>query len=354
MKIGILLTIYNCDKYVDEVLEPWFRLKEKYNFVFAVNSGMFADYLTLGLPNRNEKTLELLSKYELDFQVTTKGKNLLKEDDSRNTCLNFLKNQNCDLIWYLDGDEAFTSDQIENILDYINKNPEPDYFTLCFKNLTFKEHLFTDYFRESIFRTDRHGGINHYYFDSFLSYNDGTRLPQAIGMEIPKPVAYIKHYSWLTDDTRTKDKIIYQRMRYCGEDGQLAEDCRCAFDWNEQKDTLEFSKSFHECRNLEIPTLHEVLTNYSTDVTIRYSRRQNAFHFERLERIMKVDVQIFNGDTGDYLYHSFLDMQPGLTYFIGIMPPISFDADPDFYNFQIKMYENKRLIHNQKLHLKLR
>ena len=91
MKIGILLTIYNCDKYVNDCLDPWFKLKNKYNIVFAVNSGMFADYQTLGLPFRNEKTLELLSEYDLDFQVTTKGTNLLFEDDSRNTCLNFLK-----------------------------------------------------------------------------------------------------------------------------------------------------------------------------------------------------------------------------------------------------------------------
>ena len=93
MKIGVLLTVYNCDNYIDAVLEPWFKLKEKYNMVFAVNSGMFKDYVSLGIPYRNQPTLDKLSKWDFDFQVTTKGTNLLGEDDSRNTCLDYLKKQ---------------------------------------------------------------------------------------------------------------------------------------------------------------------------------------------------------------------------------------------------------------------
>ena len=73
MKIGVLLTVYNCDKYIDAVLEPWFKLKEKYNIIIAVNTGMFKDYISLGIPYRNEATLEKLSKWDFDFQVTTKG-----------------------------------------------------------------------------------------------------------------------------------------------------------------------------------------------------------------------------------------------------------------------------------------
>jgi hypothetical protein len=354
MKIGVLLTVYNCDNYIDAVLEPWFKLKEKYNMVFAVNSGMFKDYVSLGIPYRNQPTLDKLSKWDFDFQVTTKGTNLLGEDDSRNTCLDYLKKQDCDLIWYLDGDEEFTESQIENILDYIVRNPTYDHYTLSFKNLTFTDNLFTDYYRESIFRTDRHGGISHYFFDSFLIYNDGTITQNASGLEIPKNVAHIKHYSWLNSDTRSRDKIPYQKWRYTGSDGSLDENCRCAFEWNEEKQQLEFSKDFYQCRYMEIPTLHEELSCFTNDVTIRYSRRQNAFHFEKVERNMDVDVEIYNGETGQYLYGSTLNMIKGITYFIGILPEIAFDLDPNFYNFQVKMYEGTRLIHNEKIHLKLR
>lgn len=354
MKIGVLLTVYNCDKYIDAVLEPWFKLKERYNIVISANSGMFKDYQTLGLPYRNKETLEKLSKWDLDFQVTTKGTNLLGEDESRNTCLNYLKKQDCDLIWYLDGDEQFTSNQIENILEYVKKNPEYDHYTLCYKNLTFTENLFIDYHRESIYRTDRHGGISHYYFDSFLTYNDGTTTKEALGLEVPKNVAHIKHYSWLNSDTRSQDKIPYQKWRYCGSDGLLEENCRCSFEWDDETQQLQFSKDFYECRNMEIPTVHEELTCFTNDVTIRYSRKQNAFHFERVERVMDVDVEIYNGETGQYLYGSTLNMIKGLTYFIGILSEIAFDYDPYLYNFQVKMYEGSKLIHNERIHLKQR
>ena len=63
-------------------------------------------------------------------------------------------------------------------------------------------------------------------------------------MEIPKSVAHIRHNSWLSSDVRSQDKIIYQRYRYCGEDGQRPVHCRCTFEWNDNEDKLEFSKSF--------------------------------------------------------------------------------------------------------------
>ena len=63
-------------------------------------------------------------------------------------------------------------------------------------------------------------------------------------MEIPKSVAHIQHNSWLSSDVRSQDKIIYQRYRYCGEDGQRPVHCRCTFEWNDNEDKLEFSKSF--------------------------------------------------------------------------------------------------------------
>ena len=47
-------------------------------------------------------------------------------------------------------------------------------------------------------------------------------------------------------------------------------------------------------------------------------------------------------------------MTKGVTYFIGILPEISFDVDPNFHNFQVKIYEHSKLIHNEKIHLKFK
>ena len=62
MKIGVLLTAYNCEDYIDDCLEPWLKLRDEYNFVIACNSGMFKDYLELDILEKNEGTLNKLIK----------------------------------------------------------------------------------------------------------------------------------------------------------------------------------------------------------------------------------------------------------------------------------------------------
>ena len=52
MRIGVLLTAYNCESYIDDCLEPWLKLRDEYNFVIACNSGMFKDYLEMGITEK--------------------------------------------------------------------------------------------------------------------------------------------------------------------------------------------------------------------------------------------------------------------------------------------------------------
>ena len=77
MKIGILLTCYNCESYVDRCIEPWTKLKDRHEIIFACNSGMFKDYFDLGIPENNKGTLEKLISHQLDFLVTIKQKRLV-------------------------------------------------------------------------------------------------------------------------------------------------------------------------------------------------------------------------------------------------------------------------------------
>ena len=354
-KIGVLFTVYNCEEYLTDSLNPWFELKEKYDIIFASNSGMFVDYLNLNLPYRNEETLNILNSYDLDFSVITKGKHLLGEDESRNMCLDYLKKKNCDFIWVVDGDEVYTKNQIINILEFVMKNPNYDYYSVNFKNLTIYKNLFLDYTHERIFRTNRHGGIDKFYFDNRFLYNDGTDSLSAMGIEIPKSVAHITHNSWLSYDSRTLDKITYQRFRYCGPTGDLPEDCRCTFEWDSVNDRLKFSENFHTCRGVEIPVLREEGSIYNTDFTINFSRKSNSFGVVKVERDIKSFFEIFNDDTNELIYSGNLSMVRGVNYYIA--PSLvfgNFDLQENFYTFKIKVYEHKKLIHNEKLHLKLK
>ena len=38
LKIGVLFTAYNCGNYINECLNPWFNLKNNFNFKFAINT----------------------------------------------------------------------------------------------------------------------------------------------------------------------------------------------------------------------------------------------------------------------------------------------------------------------------
>lgn len=251
-KIGLLLTAYNCENYIDSCINPWIKLKEKYNIKIAANSGMFSDYKLLGFENRNVATLNKLNQYTFDYFIKTDAENLLDEDSSRNKCLEYLINdQKCDLIWILDGDEIYTQEQIENIIAYVQKN-EALYYSVNFKNYIFTKDYSADYLPPRIFWTNKNSGIKNFYFDNHLTYHNGSLSEMFSSHEIPKYVAYVDHYCWLAEDSRTKEKIIYQNMRFAGE-----ENAKCSYEWDYDYNCLKFNENFYQKRNLQKPFIYD-------------------------------------------------------------------------------------------------
>ena len=251
-KIGLLLTAYNSENYINSCLDPWVKLKEKYNIEIAANSGMFSDYKALGFENKNQGTLDKLNQYKFDYFIKTDDQNLLDEDSSRNKCLNYLINeQNCDLIWVLDADEIYKGLEIENIINYVNKN-DALYYSVNFKNYIFTKDYSSDYSPPRIFWTNRNSGIKKFHFDNYITYNDNSVSEAFPHHEIPKNIAYVDHYSWLAEDSRTKEKIIYQNKRFAGE-----ENAKCAFVWDNNYDCLLFNEDFYQKRNLQKPFNYE-------------------------------------------------------------------------------------------------
>jgi hypothetical protein len=251
-KIGLLLTAYNCENYINPCLDPWIKLKEKYNIKIAVNSGMFSDYKALGFENRNQGTLDKLNKYKFDFFIKTDDQNLLDEDSSRNKCLDYLINdQHCDLIWILDADEIYKELEIKNIINYVNKN-DALYYSVNFKNYLFTKDYSSDYLPPRIFWTNKNSGIKNFYFDNHIKYNNGSASEIFPSHEIPKNIAYVDHYSWLAEDSRTKEKIIYQNKRFAGE-----ENAKCSFIWDDNYNCLLFNEDFYKKRNLQKPFNYE-------------------------------------------------------------------------------------------------
>lgn len=360
MKIGVLLTAYNCEKYIDKCLEPWLKLKDEYDFVIACNSGMFRDYLELGIPEKNQGTINKLITKQLDCLTIISGKNLIDEDHSRDISLDFLnggrfaRGTKCDLLIVIDGDEVFTEDNIRNILDFVMKNPDHDGYKINFKNHTIRENLFTyDYEHDRIYWMNRHGGIRRFFFDNRFEYGDHydgkSTYKYSDSLTIPKSVAYVDHYSWLSDDPRTKDKILYQRKRYHGINYEIPEEIRCAFEWNDEKDSLEFSKAFWSGRGLQIPILHEMQGSYSFEFKIEYNRFENKITIESFENSGDCVFEIFDINR-NHIYTCNINLNKGNYW---VMPSsYNYEADENFTGFYIQVSRNGELIHQENIYLR--
>ena len=353
MKIGILLTCYNCEAYVDKCIEPWMNLKDRYNFVFSCNSGMFKDYFDLGIPENNQVTLEKLIEHKLDFLVTTSGRNLLDEDSSRNLSLDFLKKQDCDLLVYLDGDEIYTETQIISILEFIQNNPEFDQYVICFKNYTINQDLFLNNFiRKSIYWMKRYGGINRFYFDQDFIYNDPNSIYTNTTV-IPREIAFVDHYSWLSDDPRTRIKIKYQNTRYVGHNSDIPENLRCSFVWDEKRNKLDFNKDFWDhFRREQIPILRKQIgANYTFDFELDFDRAENRINVINLKGIGSYEFVISDSNE-QHIYTTHLNLHPEITYWIAPSSYRFFNEEPETYYLEIFVSKDGNNVHTERLYLK--
>lgn len=353
MKIGILLTCYNCEVYVDRCINPWKNLSDKYEFVFSCNSGMFRDYFDLGIPENNQGTLEKLIEHKLDFLVTTSGRNLLDEDSSRNLCLDFLKKQECDLLIYLDGDEIYTEHQIVSILEFVENNQEYDHYSICFKNYTIEDGLFLNNFvRKSIYWMKRYGGINRFYFDTDFLYNDPVATYDNTAI-IPKQIAFVDHYSWISNDPRTKSKIKYQNKRYVGSSGDFPENLRCSYIWDPNKDKLDFNRDFWtSLGRTQIPVLRENIgENYTFDFELDFDRNQNILNVYNISSQGAYEF-IINDNYGQHIYTGHLDLYPLVNYWI--LPSTSrvFDTELETNYLEIHVSKDGQNVHSERLYLK--
>lgn len=341
MKIGVLLSAYNSENYIDDCLKPWMELKNDFDIYFACVSGMYKEYIDFGFKSRNKETLAKLAKYELDFLISTAGsKCLMDENGSKSAALNALKNQ-CDLVWILDSDEFYTKEQIKSIINYIKSTPEFDWYSVNFRNSIFEKNLWIDGFcPPRIFRTDRYDGISHFYFDNHIIYNNGEAFDSKPNCHIPRNIAWVKHYSWLNIDTRSKEKVKYQELRFSG---------NCGFTWDDVNEKLSFSDNYY--RDREKPILHETIEKVSDEFTINFVRSENKFYIQNVTKYQDLKFRFFNGQNGDLIYETLLGITPGVDYFC-YPSNINFHEIENFKKFRVEVLLDDKIIHNEFLHIK--
>lgn len=342
LKIGIIFTAYNVAPYLEKCLAPWFNLKNQINLKFAINSGMFSDYKKLGFTNKNAQTLEIINKYEFDYSMfPNENSFLLDEDDSRNYCLNYLQNhEKCDLIWFVDGDEIYREDEILNAIKFIEKTSDIDVYSVMFKNFTFNNMLHADFERINIYRTDRGKGLDRIYFDSHVIYNDGANYKEKSTCCIPKELLFIDHYSWLTDDTRTLEKIEYQKIRY---EGNNLDD-KCAYIIKNHD--LFFSKKFYDNRNESYPVLHEFSEINDTRFLIDYKYFEKKLYIylspKDKNRIDFLNLKLFDNTNNKLILDWSFDIFP----IIRLWHTCNLNGV-----YKLEISQNRKILHMENLYI---
>lgn len=251
-KFGIIFCGYNNEDTVEKALEPFL---DDDRFVVAAVSVPFAEYIdqdefedgTGGFLNQKFREGEI--KYFID------SPRYIKEHEARNLALDCLKREECQYYCMADGDELITKEQIENIIQFIEKDSESVWWRLSLKNYVFddKTYLKEPFCPPRIFRAKPDYLYNpSFYGDNDIQYFKSTGEPISYlylpNQTVPKETAWIKHLTWLNNKIG-KRKVGYQTERW-GENS-------CSFDWDEEKG-LHFNEEYFRMKGERLP---ETLTD---------------------------------------------------------------------------------------------
>lgn len=232
MRIGIIFVAFNSADLIDNCLSSWVDIKNSlpdHNFIYSCVSVPFDRFTVENIDN----TADIIkSKNIMDFMfVDSQAKS---EIAARGICLNYLKEQNCDLVWMVDSDEFYTVENIKNIINYIEKNEKFGWYKLCLKNKIGDRFLKEPFTPPRIFRVNfLPYKLGEFRDDNSMTYfYNGAEIPDLFVKNklIPKETAFIIHESWPNSE-RSKKKIDYQNNRKW----------TCNYIYNEKENKVEFN-----------------------------------------------------------------------------------------------------------------
>ncbi len=252
MRIGIIYVAYQAEDLVPASLTPWVEVKRAqlggHDYAICAVSVPFE-----GFPQDEERdrTRSILGAYaqrgEIDHVVV--GDKPHKETDARGAGLRWLMTQGVDVVWQVDADEVYTSEEIARIAAFVEANPFVTWFRLSLRNAVFTPTTYlVEPFTPSRIHRVRAGGYSLHSFcdDNDLLYGgtitrDLKRQDQFPLMTVPRSVAFVRHLSWLNDE-RSRKKVAYQTAR----------GWECSFRWDEATG-LQFNEAYYAKRGLPLP-----------------------------------------------------------------------------------------------------
>ena len=244
-KVGIVFCGFNVEPYVRKALEPFLRP----HFWVSAVSVPFKEYRSQ--EDYRDNTTEILRGYQKqwsddgitdDFLIPfpielVDSPEYIPEHEARNLALDRLP-PDIDYIWLVDGDEHYTGEQINAILEYVEAYPAA-WYSLCLKNYVFdKQHYMAEPFTPPrIFSTHFDGDFNpRFVWDNDMAYqrlgvNSLVSHKALPNLTVPKEIAWVDHWTWMNDEIG-KRKVEYQTEHFG----------HCSFKW--VKDHLELDDDY--------------------------------------------------------------------------------------------------------------
>lgn len=263
-KFGLIFCAYGIPEYVENSISPWIKLKDKLNITITACHGLFKESFENGVIDDDfatqSKLIELKKEGKIDYlYLQNKYDNLNDgpkyetEAKIRDYCLQYLLENNVDYVILWDLDEFTTEQEIENLINYIQKPENKFYysFNIEYKNLVFTESQYIEGFTPPrVFKVDAGPyRIKEIYWDNDVSYigkaaGDVQSYKNFAAKVVPKQVIFPLHKSWLSNE-RSLIKKNYQTKHFGA----------CSYKWNHDKNELEFDLDFYKKHNIPVPTV---------------------------------------------------------------------------------------------------
>ncbi len=240
-KIGIIFCSWQAEDLLERSLRPWIEARatqlDNNQFLICAVSVPFEGFPQDPLDNTQTLLHRHFNLDDIDNLIS--GEVPMKETEARGQALKWLVDQGCDLTIQVDADEFYTAIEIENIFQFVAKNPLIVWFRGSLKNyvLDDKTYLVKPFTPPRIHRVSYDG----YKADCFLDDNnigyikrteEGTYCSRdEVGfphITIPKAIVWTRHESWGNNE-RSRKKILYQNSR---------PGWKCDFDWDDSRGGL--------------------------------------------------------------------------------------------------------------------
>lgn len=249
MRIGIILTGFNMEEYVESCLSAWLEARRSnlggHEFVICAVSVPFAGFPNTIEDNTTSLLFDQMSIGNIDHLVD--GPRNIPETTARGMALQWLKERGVDILWQVDLDEMYTVSDINNILTFVKSNPFIAFYRVSLKNYVFDTNTYlTEPFTPARIHRVIYGNleISGFWADNNAHYNHGgTRDTELSCLTVPPLVAWIKHLTW-QNDLRSKDKVEYQQLRWG----------TCSFKWD-NVEGLSFDEDYYRQRGIMVPNL---------------------------------------------------------------------------------------------------